>query len=360
MENIDIDILDNQNEYSDEYSEILFGTTLEWDEALETVEQVIGVQWINDARIKRVEKLKSKVDINLQTKRIEKIHFTMPSDDDKLSSVFEGIPYGIIKKNRTGVGATTLELSSNRNSIVVVPTRALAYGKAAGSKIDNTNKYRVLYVGGHITGFNPPSIEQYLDDNEITPKKFIVVIDSLKKLIETIGSDNLNNYFIMFDEVDSLQDSSHYRENIEKNFDYYYKFDHKKRCIVSATIGSFSNPALKNESTIDVEFNNPAPRNIILRPTRTPIPLTRDEVLRIHNENPNDKIVIALNLLKDGILYIIESLPDDVKNLCGILCSDTNKDNAQPYYTECENNMLSSQITFMMERPEHAGTAWES
>ena len=347
MEDIDIDILDNRNEYSDECSEILFGTAFEWDEALETVERVIGIQWINDARIKRIEKLKSKVDINLQTKRIEKIHFTMPSDDDKLSSVFEGIPYGIIKKNRTGVGATTLELRSNRNSIVVVPTRALAYGKALGSKIGNTNKYRVLYVGGYITDFNPPSIEQYLDDNEITPKKFIVVIDSLKKLIETIGYDNLNNYFIMFDEVDSLQDSSHYRDNIEKNFDYYFKFDHKKRCIVSATVGSFSSPYLKNESTIEVEFNNPAPRNIILRPTKTPIPLTRDEVLRIHNENPNDKIVIALNLLKDGILYIIESLPDDVKNLCGILCSDTNKDNAQPYYTECENNMLSSQITFM-------------
>lgn len=191
MEDIDIDILDNRNEYSDECSEILFGTAFEWDEALETVERVIGIQWINDARIKRIEKLKSKVDINLQTKRIEKIHFTMPSDDDKLSSVFEGIPYGIIKKNRTGVGATTLELRSNRNSIVVVPTRALAYGKALGSKIGNTNKYRVLYVGGYITDFNPPSIEQYLDDNEITPKKFIVVIDSLKKLIETIGYDNL-------------------------------------------------------------------------------------------------------------------------------------------------------------------------
>ena len=337
----------NDNEYSDEYSEILFGTALEWDEALETAEHVIGIQWINDARIKRVEELKSKVDINLQTKRIEKIHFTMPNDNDKLSSVFDGIPYGIVKKNRTGVGATTLELSSNRNSIVVVPTRALAYGKAAGSKIDEMNKYRVLYVGGHITGFNPPSIEEYLNDDEITPKKFIVVIDSLKRLIETIGYDTLNDYFIMFDEVDSLQDSSHYRDNIEKNFDYYFKFDHKRRCIVSATIGSFSNPALKNESTIEVEFNNPAPRNIILRPTRTPIPLTRDEVLRIHSENPNDKIVIALNLLSDGILHIIESLPDDVKNLCSILCSDTNKDNAQPYYTECENDMLSSQITFM-------------
>ena len=57
--------------------------------------------------------------------QIEKVYFTMPQDDAKLSDVFETTPYGLIKKNRTGVGATTLELKCPRNSIIVVPTKAL-------------------------------------------------------------------------------------------------------------------------------------------------------------------------------------------------------------------------------------------
>ena len=54
------------------------------------------------------------------------VEFTIPKDDMKLGHFLSTSPYGLIKKNRTGVGATTLELSSPRNSIVVVPTRSLA------------------------------------------------------------------------------------------------------------------------------------------------------------------------------------------------------------------------------------------
>ena len=125
------------------------------------------------------DQLKYEIVNNPQTKAIECVRFTMPIDYAKLSYVFENLPWGIIKKNRTGIGATTLELNSPRHSIIVVPTRALAYEKAKSSRIGDTNKYKVLYIGGRIDGFNIPTIQDYLTDEEIKYKKFIVVVDSL-------------------------------------------------------------------------------------------------------------------------------------------------------------------------------------
>ena len=89
------------------------------------------------------------------------------------------------KRQGTGVGATTLELSSPRNSIVVVPTRALAYNKAINSKIEGEeNKYKILYVGGKIAGFNVPTPSAYIADSSIEYKKFIVVVDSFPRLLK--------------------------------------------------------------------------------------------------------------------------------------------------------------------------------
>ena len=48
----------------------------------------------------------------------------------KMGEVLDRVPYGVIDKSITGLGATTLELLTEvRNSIVVVPTKSLAYNK---------------------------------------------------------------------------------------------------------------------------------------------------------------------------------------------------------------------------------------
>lgn len=148
-----------------------------------------AIQWLNNARVVANAQLKYEIIPSVSEDKISCVKFTMPSDDNKLSDVFENLPWGIIKKNRTGVGATTLEINSPRNSIIVVPTRALALNKAIPSKLEGTDKYRVLYVGGITTGVKVPSVEAYLADNEIKYKKFIVVIDSLPRLIEELGEN---------------------------------------------------------------------------------------------------------------------------------------------------------------------------
>ena len=48
--------------------------------------------------------------------KIQAIEFNMEGKK-YLGEVFDSIPFGILNKNRTGVGATTLEIEAKRNSI---------------------------------------------------------------------------------------------------------------------------------------------------------------------------------------------------------------------------------------------------
>ena len=122
------------------------------------------VQYLNNASVKYLDSgLKCKINWKEKGESISSVSFLMPTDEAKLGNIFEECPYGIIKKNRTGVGATTLELNSKRNSIVVVPTRSLAYNKAKNSRID-TPIIMEFILKGSISGFSTPTIENYLDN----------------------------------------------------------------------------------------------------------------------------------------------------------------------------------------------------
>ena len=59
-----------------------------------------------------------------------------------LSSFITKIPHGIVDKKRPGIGATTLEINSRRDSIIVVPTKILAYNKVT----NNFNNVNCQYV----------------------------------------------------------------------------------------------------------------------------------------------------------------------------------------------------------------------
>lgn len=220
-------IISDNNQFSDGKYEILYCTGIPHsfeDDPLPMVQTLNGA----DVNCENVD-LKCKVNWLEKNKVIESISFMMPRDDAHLKDVFTTSPYGLIKKNRTGVGATTLELDSPRNSIVVVPTRTLAYSKAVNSRIEgDENKYKILYVGGKITGFNPPKIPTYLADSSIKYKKFIVVANSLPSLLNIIGKENYNDYFLMVDEIDSYQYDCSYRPEMEDVIDYYFQFPQPK------------------------------------------------------------------------------------------------------------------------------------
>lgn len=256
----------------------------------------------------------------------------------KLSDVLDKMPHGIIDKRITGLGATTLEIKSQRNSIIVMPTRALAYNKS--EKHPHT-----LYVGSKYqnnTDLKKESIQYYLDNEHIPHKKFLVVADSLKKLIDEIGDEVYNDYFFMIDEVDLIQADSNYRPALENAMDYYFRFPKKSRCLVSATIKEFSNPDLVNECRFilsDFELS----RNIRLIHTNNLISLVKLEI----EQYTNEKILIAFNGITE-IRSIIMLLGNELANECGILCSEASRNEAGEYFKELDiTGRLPKRITFM-------------
>lgn len=327
--------------------EILFASVSYYDEINKMIDCKKVMQYLNNAIVKYNEiDLEYTIDWEEKGKSICMINFKMPADKIHLADIFVTTPYGLIKKNRTGIGATTLELNSPRNSIVVVPTRALAYGKAASSKIEGeSDKYRVLYVGGDITGFIVPEISDYLMDSSIHYKKFIVVADSLPRLLHIIGKEHYKDYFLMIDEIDSYQYDCSYRPNMENVMDYYFQFPISHRCLVSATIGEFSNKDITEEPVINVKFDNTQSRNINLIHTDKAEFRLKKLIEEIATANPDEKILIAYNSVK-GCATIINSLDESLKSECAILCSSKNEEITE-YYSDIVEDRLPKRITFM-------------
>lgn len=276
----------------------------------------------------------------------------------KIGEVMDRIPFGILNKTITGLGATTLEImNQERNSIIVVPTKSLAYNKCVSTNAKIGENY-ALYIGSPIknitSNVTENKISAYMNTITDKRKKFLVVADSLPKLISTLekqGIDVYNDFFLMVDEIDTLQADSVFRPKLEIVIDYYFKFNRRKRAAVSATLRSFSNPQLKNEAYVTTIWENKPSRNITLIHTNYVDDIAVDIIKKILEQKADDKILIAYNSL-DGIANLILSLGESYKDKCGILCSERNQDKVREYLEETDNVIndngeLQKQIVLM-------------
>lgn len=275
----------------------------------------------------------------------------------KIGKIFDRMPYGIINKTITGLGATTLEIETpKRSSIIVVPTKTLAYSKSRKANEKFGEGYS-MYIGSPIgeskSNVTLNSVRKYIEaKKQGDVQKFIVVADSLPILINFLGKleiDVYSNYFLMVDEIDTLQLDSSYRPKLEIVVDYYFKFDFNNRALVSATLIPFSNPKLSKESSLRIEWQKQPIRKIRLQYSNY---IEDAAVSEINNllQTTNDKILIAYNSL-DGIFNIIDQL-DISKDECGILCSERSSDKVAYYKDNSdkaidENGILSNKVTFM-------------
>ena len=254
-----------------------------------------------------------------------------------LSNYLTKMPHGLVDKKITGIGATTLEINSKRNSIIVFPTKALAYGKH--SKHPNT-----LYVGSEIKGQNEKvtnqQIEEYLAKDGY--KKLLVVADSLGRLLGIIGK-NYRDYFLMIDEVDVLQTDNNFRPQLENVIDYYLIFPPKNRCMVTATMKEFSNPHLKIECRFPITWQYNTHRNIDLLHTDNITQAVIEKVI----SHPTEKIFIAYNSILQ-IRNIIASLDEETRKECAILCSEASIKEAGEYFVPKlgDNDTLPARINF--------------
>lgn len=274
----------------------------------------------------------------------------------KLGQLLDRVPYGIIDKSITGIGATTLEINTElRNSIIVVPTKALAYNKCISTN-NARSEYYCMYVGSSIGDITKDitidKIKKYIDYRGASVRKFIVVADSLPMLLDflkILGEDIYRDYFLMVDEIDTMQADSAYRPRLETVMDYYFRFKFYNRAAITATMSAFSNPKLENEARVRIEWEVNPKRDISTLFTTYVDDLAWNEI-NILLETDENKILVAYNSL-DGIANIIKHLSIPSSD-CGILCSERSIDKAQLYIDDVHNSIgsnghLLKRVTFM-------------
>ena len=255
-----------------------------------------------------------------------------------LSNYLTKMPHGLVDKKIPGIGATTLEINSKRNSIIVFPTKALAYSKH--SKHPNT-----LYVGSEIKGekekVTNQQIEEYLAKDGY--KKLLVVADSLGRLLGIIGKENYKDYFLMVDEIDVLQTDNNFRPQLENVIDYYLMFPLKNRCMVTATMKEFINPLLKKECKFSITWIYNARRDVKLLHTNNTTQTVIEEII----SHPRDKIFIAYNSILQ-IQNILSTLDEETRKECAILCSEASIKEAGEYFAPKlgDNDTLPARINF--------------
>lgn len=304
---------------------------------------------INNAEVLDVPGIEYRLHPNKTTEnRLDALEVLIKDNTKRFSDVFRQLPYGIIKKNVTGIGATTLALTAENNCIVVCPTRSLAYEKyRKGIAPDGTEKY--LYVGsaiGNIQKVSAEKIRAYLSNTEIPHKKILVVADSLPRLMEYLPL-NLEKWHIMIDEIDSYQTDGVYRPALEDVIDYFFRFPERNRCLVSATIRPFSDPRLADLPLIDVKYEQFIRRPIHMIRTLNIAGSVAKTLKQITRQYPEDKIVVAYNSVS-SMRVIIELLPDELKGQCEIWCSSQSEQQAGEYYPQKEiGTHLNKQITFL-------------
>ncbi|EMS33858.1 hypothetical protein C943_04177 [Mariniradius saccharolyticus AK6] len=269
-------------------------------------------------------------------------------DPTKLGHVFRFLPPGILHKEETGIGATTLELESKRNSIVVEPLRSTALTKSQKSP-------DYFFVGTRPDGSiaTAEEIREYVKGREHVgkPVKFICVADSLNRVIEALGQKKIKDdgFHLLIDESDSFQTSASYRRSMEKALDYYKDvFEPRNRSMVTATPLVFTDPKLSSEQKTKFSYSSPVRRPLTLVETTNVAGAIYEKIVDHFSDPSAGKLVVALNnatKIRDlADMLVVNKILD--QNDIRVLCGKGSVDKVKKYYHELMDSMLPVKLVF--------------
>lgn len=151
----------------------------------------------------------------------------------RLSDVYSIIePNTILCKFLTGIGATHLEITAPRHSILIEPNIPPIKGKCANSQYKSYNLF------GVIQKVSIDDVSNYLDKT-LRSKKYIKILTTpesfskVKAAFEDCGIDLYSTCFLLMDECHKFIQDVDYRENITLPVDDFFCFNNK--AFVSAT-----------------------------------------------------------------------------------------------------------------------------
>jgi hypothetical protein len=308
--------------------------------------------------------------ISKEVNGLETVYTLVPGT--KLSEVMDELPHGIINKNYTGIGGTTLELDCNRNSIVVEPLKETAWAKA--QKPSRSNKYKVHYFGTKsyvqtkiskkISTLSTKEINlEELSNNlneyikacneQNAPIKICTVTDQLEKLcglLKESHTDLYDTFHLLLDEVDYMQASSSYREVMFKCIDIYKEHLPHKRSLLSATIQKFHDPIISAEPVTTIKVQDYKKTNLDVFKSI----LINEGIIELIKQrlstNPNEKIVVALNQVTTCVEIAKALVNQGVleKSKITILCSQSRANDVKEFTPEITTiGTLPSLLTFI-------------
>ncbi|PUV24539.1 hypothetical protein [Sphingobacterium athyrii] len=233
-----------------------------------------------------------------------------------LGDVLEVIPSNvIIHKTVTNIGATTLELTYPRHSIIVEPNVPVIKGKRT--------KYKDVL--GVLEGIYSPDIKAYLLNDTIEFKKILTTPESFNKVkqaIEEIGYELYEDFFLLFDECDRITTDIDFRESIALPLEDFFSF--KNKAFISATAREISDDRFDNTFEImeiipDYDFSN----SLDIITTINPKSAFKSFIDDLSLEKDETPICIFFNSI-DGIVSLISEL--GIGSESTVFCSENGED----------------------------------
>lgn len=230
-----------------------------------------------------------------------------------LNSVYRQVPSKIIlDKCLPNIGATTLEINSNRHSIIVEPNVPVIQGKEAQHNQNEPYKK----VMGVYEGVTVKDIVVYLAGS--TPfKKIITTPESFSKVKEALELSRFNMYsdfFLLFDECERIIQDCSYRKNITLPLEDFFKF--KKQAMISATPLAPSDPRFGKYKfkhvKIQPDFDYQQPLKLVISNSLI------TSLTKYISTHQSDNYFIFLNST-DVIASLIEAL--GIKDEASIYCA---------------------------------------
>ncbi|MBR6540067.1 MAG: hypothetical protein IKT74_00875, partial [Bacteroidales bacterium] len=220
----------------------------------------------------------------------------------------------IIEKTLCGIGATTLELQAQRDSIIIEPNIPVITGKM--------NRYP--YICGVYEGVSDDDIAEYIQGQTgykkimTTPEGFCKVKRAFRKLQINPRQD----HFLLFDECEKIVQDIDYRKTISLPIKDFFSFQNK--AMVSATPIMPTDPNFEQQNFTHVkvqpDFNYKSKLN--LWQTNNPILLLCCVMRKMKKEKPIciffntiagiDNVIRELNIIEQSNIYCSK---DSVKEL---------------------------------------------
>ena len=252
----------------------------------------------------------------------------IPEDKD-ISAVFPSLPSGIIECQLPDIGAISLEMQTERTSVIVFPNRVSAQNAA--------KDYPELCL------IDSPANDFLKKIEKEGQVKLSAIPETIEDRCNHLESSKID-FFLMILDMDTLQGEASYRDAASTMYDAYTRHPKDERCIITTDSGAFSDPAMAKEKKYILQGGTVSKRKPDIISSRNIILALKKAIENIRRPK---KIEIFYNSVQQSRLAIL-NLKEQYQKECGILCNEASKEDAGEFYidTSPEQEQMEKRITF--------------